>query len=373
MPADYGLKAINVNQTLDEAIISIYRIFTNTEYRLEIISDHDWLCHLVDNPSIMSLIRKLKIRGITIKIVVKITKHNTSYSKKLMKYSDVKHSDKIEGCTFRNERGYCFCQSSDDASSDLRDETESREKLTQFFYIDNIHFVNQQDFLFENLWHNSIPAREKMMQIEKGVIEIILNREPKSEMEIDSSTILFRILESCVDQILILIPATTLFWNIYKSDLLISISKILIKDVTIKILIHMEDGQTAIKDNIRYKLKELAQDLDINTNFFSKRIPQSHVSIIIDNVVLVEITYKDEKSVVSKSEINPITSFSINDTQVSSSTSIFDILWIQSDFERQKRIKQTYFDIFKGFNMKSENYNRDWNFEKKSGKKINKI
>jgi hypothetical protein len=37
-------------------------------------------------------------------------------------------------------------------------------------------------------------------------------------------------------------------------------------------------------------------------------------------------------------------------------------------FERQKKIKQTYFDIFKGFDMKSENYSRDWNIKKKSNK-----
>ncbi len=86
----------------------------------------------------------------------------------------------------------------------------------------------------------------------------------------------------------------------------------------------------------------------------------------MDNVVLVEIDYKNKKPIQSNDELNQIVSFSINDTRVSSSTSVFDILWIQSDFERQKKIKQTYFDIFKGFNMKSENYTRDWNFEKKN-------
>lgn len=45
---------------------------------------------------------------------------------------------------------------------------------------------------------------------------------------------------------------------------------------------------------------------------------------------------------------------------------MFDILWIQSDFKRQQKIKQTYFDIFKGLKLKSENYHRDWNFERKA-------
>lgn len=45
---------------------------------------------------------------------------------------------------------------------------------------------------------------------------------------------------------------------------------------------------------------------------------------------------------------------------------MFNILWIQSAFKRQQKIKQTYFDIFKGLISKSENYHRDLNFERKA-------
>lgn len=368
MPQDIGIKEVNVNHTLDEALNLISNIFSSTERYLEIIIDQDWLCHLVENPSILSLFKKLKHRSIDTKIVVEINKMNANYSKRLMKYSDIKHSDGLVGCSFRNEQSYCFCHISENELSDPNQGIEPLEKFAHFFYVDNTHFVNQQSILFKPLWHDSIPAREKITEIEKGVMEVILNPESKSKDDINSNKILFRIVESCVDQVLVLIPTTALFWRFYSSNLLVSVSKMLVRDVTVKILIHLEDGQTALKDEIRYKLKEFSQDLDINTNFFSKRIPQSHISIIVDNVVLVEIDYKDKKSIQSKDELHQIVSFSINDTRVSSSTSVFDILWIQSDFERQKKIKQTYFDIFKGFNMKSENYTRDWNFEKKRRK-----
>ena len=368
MPQDIGIKEVDVSHTLDEALNLISNIFSNTQRYLEIIVDQDWLGYLVESPSILTLVKKLKHRSIDAKIVVEISKMNTNYSKRLMKYSDIKHSDGLVGCSFRNEQSYCFCHVSEHRLSDLRQEIESPEKLTHFFYIDNMHFVKQQEILFKSLWHESIPAREKITEIEKGIMEVILNHESKSEIDINSNKILFRIVESCVDQILILIPITDLFWSFYYSNLLVSISKMLVKDVTVKILIHLEEGQTNVKDEIRYKLKEFSQDLDINTNFFSKKIPQSYLSLIVDNVVLIEIDYKNEKSILSKDTVNPMVSFSINDTRVSSSTSVFDILWIQSDFERQKKIKQTYFDIFKGFNMKSENYSRDWNFKKNRNK-----
>ena len=368
LPQDIGIKEVDVNHTLDETLNLISKIFSNTQRNLEIIASHDWIRHLVENPSIFTLIKKLKYRSIGTKIVVEISKMNVNSSKRLMKYSDIKHSDGLVGCSFRNEQSYCSCHISENKLIDPLDEIESSEKLTNFFYVDNIHFVKQQEILFKPLWRESIPAREKITEIEKGVMEVILNHESQSEIDIDSNKILFRVMESCVDQILILIPTTDLFWSFYYSNILVSISKMLIKDVTVKILIHLEGGQTTLKDEIRYKLKELSRDLDINTNFFSKKIPQSHLSLIVDNVVMIEIDYNKEKSVLSAVPQNPRVSFSINDTRVSSSSSVFDILWIQSDFERQKKIKQTYFDIFKGFDMKSENYSRDWNFKKKNNK-----
>ncbi len=368
MPHDIGIQEVNVNHTLEEALNLISKIFSNTQRYLEIIVSQDWLCHLVENPSIFTLMKKLKSRSIDAKIVVEISKMNVNCSKRLMKYSDIKHSQGLVGCSFRNEQSYCSCHISENKLIDPGQEIESFEKLTHFFYVDNVHFVRQQEILFKPLWRESISAREKITEIEKGVMEVILNHKSQSEMDVDSNKILFRIMESCVDQILILIPTTDLFWSFYCSNMFDSISKMLVKDVTVKILIHLEEGQTTLKDEIRHKLKEFSRDLDINTNFFSKKIPQSHLSLIVDNVVLIDIDYSREKSILSIDPINPVVSFSINDTRVSSSSSVFDILWIQSDFERQKKIKQTYFDIFKGFNMKSENYSRDWNFKKKDSK-----
>lgn len=368
MSSDFGTKPVYLVQTIDESVNLIVRIFAKTRLHLEIMVDNDWLCHLANNSSFISFIKNLKINNTIVKIVTDVIESNASHSKKLMKYADVRHSDKLAGCTIKNEHIFCFSHYSENQSTRFTKELEFSDKPVQFFYIENKHFNNQQTLLFENLWNNSISAREKIIEIEKHVKEIILNHEAKSNVDVNSSQILFRIIESCVDQILILIPTTDLFWNIYDSKLLHSISAMLIKEVTPKILIHIEEGQNALKDEIRYKLKDLAQDLIINTNFFSKKIPHSYVSVIVDNVVLAEIRYDTEKQMLAQDEIYPMISFFIQDARVSSSASMFDILWIQSDFERQHKIKQTYFDIFKGLKLKSENYNRDWNFERKKPK-----
>ncbi len=89
MPKGFGIKEVNVKYTLDEAINLILKIFSNTEQHLEIIIDHDSSCHLVDNSSILTLFRKLKLRNIDIKIVVEIDKKSAKYSKRLMKFNDM--------------------------------------------------------------------------------------------------------------------------------------------------------------------------------------------------------------------------------------------------------------------------------------------
>ena len=56
------------------------------------------------------------------------------------------------------------------------------------------------------------------------------------------------------------------------------------------------------------------------------------------------------------------------DATVDSTYSIFlcihiRVLWIQTELDSQKRIKQVYFQLFKGFKLKDETYDRQWSFE----------
>jgi len=81
LPPDIGIKEVDVNHTLDETLNLISKIFSNTQRNLEIIASHDWIRHLVENPSIFTLIKKLKYRSIDTKIVVEISKMNVNSSK----------------------------------------------------------------------------------------------------------------------------------------------------------------------------------------------------------------------------------------------------------------------------------------------------
>jgi len=53
--------------------------------------------------------------------------------------------------------------------------------------------------------------------------------------------------------------------------------------------------------------------------------------------------------------------------------SIFEIPWIQSEFDKQNNIIQAYFKMFKGLAPKDESYMRRWSFEQEKEKRERKI
>jgi hypothetical protein len=52
---------------------------------------------------------------------------------------------------------------------------------------------------------------------------------------------------------------------------------------------------------------------------------------------------------------------------VSSCISIFETLWTRSELDKQNKVKQAYFQMFKGLKLKDETYVRRWSFEQGVG------
>jgi hypothetical protein len=63
--------------------------------------------------------------------------------------------------------------------------------------------------------------------------------------------------------------------------------------------------------------------------------------------------------------------YSNNESTVSSCISIFETLWIQSEFDKQNKVKQAYFKMFKGFELRDEVYDRRWSFGQTTKQKEN--
>ena len=60
------------------------------------------------------------------------------------------------------------------------------------------------------------------------------------------------------------------------------------------------------------------------------------------------------------SSVSGLSTYSNSESTVFSNVSIFESLWIQSELDKQNKARQAYFQLFKGFKLKDEIYNRRW-------------
>jgi hypothetical protein len=132
------------------------------------------------------------------------------------------------------------------------------------------------------------------------------------------------------------------------------------RGVVVKILIQTDDDNIAeetIQKNIRQK------KLPINIQYIKKLLQTKITTLVIDQSVSLAIEINDDTKKTFQ-EATGIAIYSNNESTVSSCLSIFETLWIQSEFDKQKKIKQAYFQMFKGFNLKDEIYTRRWSSER---------
>src|ERR687898_2469487 len=118
-----------------------------------------------------------KNKGIRQRYIVEITKENMQYCKELMRIvKDLRHSDQIEANFGLNEIEYL-------GSVGLQ------EERLQATYCNIKEVVEQQQYIFDNVWNKSTPANEKIREIEEGIqaefYEVITDNERAKDVYID--------------------------------------------------------------------------------------------------------------------------------------------------------------------------------------------
>jgi len=96
-----------------------------------------------------------KARGIEIRYITEITKDNLEYCKKIMHFAKMRHLEGLVGNFVVSEKEYLGEASGNDFFSHL-------------IYSNRNEIVEQQNYIFENLWNNGIAAENKIRLIEEG-------------------------------------------------------------------------------------------------------------------------------------------------------------------------------------------------------------
>ena len=99
-------------------------------------------------------------RGVRTKFITEITKDNISYCKRLIPLVDeLRHVDGVKGIFYLNEIQYL-------APAALHDKGKPASEII----CSNVkELLEHQEYIFDILWTKSMPAEEKIREIEEGV------------------------------------------------------------------------------------------------------------------------------------------------------------------------------------------------------------
>ncbi len=100
-----------------------------------------------------------KVRGVKIRYATEITKYNLEYCKEIMNYGEVRHLEGLIGNFVVSEKEYLG-------------EASAKEFLSHLIYSNKKEIVEQQNYIFENLWNNGVSAESKLKTIKEGTIPV---------------------------------------------------------------------------------------------------------------------------------------------------------------------------------------------------------
>ena len=133
-----------------------------------------------------------KKRGVKLRYVTEINKDNISYCKKMMTMVDeLRHLDGIKGNFYISETGYL-------APATFH---EAGEPAAQIIYSNVKELIEHQRYVFETLWSKTIPAEQRIREIEEGIVRyetVIIDNSDEIIREIYSLTASSNQLDTCL-------------------------------------------------------------------------------------------------------------------------------------------------------------------------------
>jgi len=166
---------------IEDANNVILNFVHSTENKLDACLDANGPSVMIDVQSIKEArINAAKDRGVKFRYITEITKENISYCKQITKEFDaeLRHLDKVKGNFEINDDGKEYI-----ATATL----QKAKPLKQLIFSNVKEIGEQQQYVFNTLWNKAISYREKIKEIEEGIIpeftDIIRDAEEAQSLE----------------------------------------------------------------------------------------------------------------------------------------------------------------------------------------------
>ncbi|HYA82442.1 MAG TPA: hypothetical protein VEH06_03195 [Candidatus Bathyarchaeia archaeon] len=149
-----------------ETIINTYiRVIDNAKSRWDYFADVSSLSAVpLEFEAIRKAILEAKTRDTRSRFITDITKENSSYAKELMKIVELRHLDGVRGNFGVSDTEYIAISTADTSQAEPKFVT-----IPHAVYSNVIEDVQQHQFIFETLWTKTIPAEQRIRDIEESV------------------------------------------------------------------------------------------------------------------------------------------------------------------------------------------------------------
>jgi signal transduction histidine kinase len=300
----------------------IVGIMAKTEKYLNIMGDSK-SPHFLLSDEIRKALQKANTKGTRIRLITEITKANLNTCKEIMKFAEVRHLDKVIGNFIISDKEY-FGQS-----------LGSNYQANQIYNNDH-GMVGLQNYVFENLWNNSVSHHDKSSSLEAGV-------DPE-EVKILSDPIEIRktylsLIESAKSEISLIIATPNTLQRNYKGGIISMLVEASEKrNVTVNLVIPTYDSDKIQDDFLR--TESIARNFKFKMKSIARVTTQTHkiktTFLIVDKKSVFMIDVKDDNKDNFLEAVGYAT-FHTSKSRTESYNFIFDTIWRQADLYESLR------------------------------------
>ena len=179
----------------DNVMDTALQFTSNARNKIDACIDHTRPSLIVEIKRLKRVFQDAKRRGVKIRYITEIKSENVSFCKELLSsvVTDLHHLDGIKGNFFVSEKEYI-------APAALH---EKDKPSSQIIHSNMKEIVEEQQYLFDTLWNKSIPAEDKIREIEQGIepeyFRVINDNE-------EATNILVDLVKNAQKEILLLLP-----------------------------------------------------------------------------------------------------------------------------------------------------------------------
>ena len=263
--------------------------------------------------------------GAKFRYITEIKKDNIKYCKELMKVGQVRHLDGIRTNFVVTDTEY--------SSSAIMQQVHAHPETV---YSNVRSIVEQQQYLFENLWNKAIPAERKMNEIEEGIEleKTYIIQDPQSIQKLFVDMV-----KSVQHEVLLILPTVNAFLREYRMGIIqLLMQAMRVRCVNVRILTPTNDVIDNILKNtvISYQEGERRKDFDLRSiNMSPEETAVSTVTIVVVDKKESLVFEKTDDTKENFIEAIGMATYSNSKPTVVSYISIFESLWTQVDLYEQ--------------------------------------